>query len=393
MRPILSVAGNLKHPEVLQRYREVGADEVFFGPGTLFGSGRTEAQKTDENELATFVGECKRVGLATAILLNPACTGNREFSQEGAQAIVEMCNWINEYEIDWVTIGNPWFVNVFKELCPDVKIKISSHYHCDSIGKYDLFLDKLGVDMVVVPAFANKNFKLLREVAKRWGGERLEVMCTVPCITGCPYQTWHAPATAHGSQHWIPDSCDFPCHHDYATAPHVVVSSFFVRREDMRFYQELGIHTFKIGERFKAPELNVACIEYFRGGAREGLSNLLWPRGTVIDIDTDKLDGFYEVFFNEQCDGTKYNCTDCNHCIRYGQEAVVYGENHEAELGKKRLASHKGMFDGYVDLLNQAMGMSETEGQGDGAAEGEAKTEGELPHVHDGETCGCMAEE
>jgi hypothetical protein len=68
--------------------------------------------------------------------------------------------------------------------------------------------------------------------------------------------------------------------------------------------------------------------------------------------------------------------------VKHPEALQRYREaNHEAQLGDKRLSSHKGMFDGYVDLSKRAMGQPE----------GEAKEA--LPHVHEGEDCGCTAEE
>jgi collagenase-like PrtC family protease len=359
-RPYLSVASHANNTSALAAYKEAGADEIFFSPGSLFGSGRCGSatrQAVTDDSVAQHLTEAKRVGLGTTLLLNPLCSGNLEFTTEGAQAILQICNWINEYEVDWITVANPWFVAVFKEFCPSVKVRISSHYNCDNLGKFHLFLEDLGVDQVIVSQFANKDFNLLREVTKRWGGERLEIMCTVACITGCAYRNWHNPATGHTAQHDLPYECNHPCHTDISLDANVAVSSFFVRPQDLHFYQEIGINSFKIGERFAAPELNVDCIRYFRGnGPKSALSQLLWPKGTVVDVDPDELDGFYEIFASGQCDGKKVACHDCGHCGHYAEKAVKFDKSraHLVELEKK-VSSHHAAFDGYLDLIKRSI--------------------------------------
>jgi len=337
-------------------FKQAGACEIFAAVESRnFGSGRPKGASITYELLGEHFARARRAGLDTTLLFNPACSGNREFTDDGMREMVEVARFINDNRIDYLTVSNPWFVNAFRELCPAVGIKMSSHYNCDDWGKFKLLLEHLGVDIVIVSQFANKNFRLLREVIREYGAERLEIMCTVPCITGCPYRTWHAGAFAHADECPLPaEGSRFPCVNDIASHPNIAISSHFVRREDLKYYLDIGIDKFKIGERFAPNFLNVNCIRYYKGGPRTGLWDIIgreFGGAAFKKIRFDLMDGFYEPFFNEECDGTKYDCDDCDHCMKYAEKCLVHKDDFEPPPH----GYHKGYFGGYASDLKKRL--------------------------------------
>ena len=155
----------------------------------------------------------------------------------------------------------------------------------------------------------------------------MEILCCVPCITGCPFRDWHAMFSAHTNEMdlaFLREDCELverfpPCVFEMALHPQVLMASMFVRREDLAYYQQLGINRFKIGERmFRTPH-NVACARYYTKRMKVPSKRLIsfLFRDRVEKADLRAMDGFYEPFFNGQCDGTRYNCDDCGHCADY----------------------------------------------------------------------------
>ncbi len=325
-----SVAYNVMSSDTVDEYAISGASEIFAAPSyEHFGSGRPCAGTIPFESVERTFRRAKEVGLKTAMLFNPFSTANKEFTKEGKEEISKIANFVNGNDVDYITLCNPWFVDLFRKLCPKVKIKISSHYNCDSYSKFQFFLKHLDVDIVIISQFANKNFKLLREVTKEFGGDRLEVMCSVPCIMGCPYQPWHVTSASHDSCAPSPVAGNFPCQADIRERSHIAISSSFVRRQDLEYYRKLGINKFKIGERAAPGFVNLNCLQYYQGKNRDGLWELMTHGtfGAIEYIDFDKLDGFYDYFFSEKCDGVKYDCTDCDHCARYAKRAIKYRPN------------------------------------------------------------------
>lgn len=330
MKPYLAAAYNMDL-RCLHEYKNCGIDEIFAGASfpTNFGSGRLIHlyEPILYDKLGEHFQEAKRLGIKTTFLFNPACSGGKEWKPEGMHEIINVARFLNAFTVDYLVLSHPFLVNVFRRLCPDLKIKISSHYNVDNISKFKLFLECLDVDVVTVSQFANKNFTLLRTVVEAYGPHRLEILCSVPCIAGCPFRAWHAMSFAHANEADIvfrrQDSElkeHFPpCLFEMALHPNVLMSSMFVRREDLKYYQDLGINRFKIGERMYPTAHNIACARYYSHKMRKPSKQFIdfLFRSRVAEADLMAMDGFYEPFFNGDCDGTKYNCDDCGHCSDY----------------------------------------------------------------------------
>ena len=329
IKPHFSVACNVSDSECMAQCRAHGAAEVFAGPtSSIFGSGRVRGTDVSLDQVAVHFASARELGMETSLLFNAACTGNTEFSDQGQDEMIEVARFVNENKVSYITVSNPWLATVFKVLCPDSLIKMSSHYNCDNMGKFELLLEYLEVDVVVVSQFANKNFDLLRKVCKRYGPDRLEIMCTVACIPGCPYRTWHASSMAHGDHQPLPDEADsFPCLAEIAAHPQIAIATQFVRREDLQHYMDLGIRRFKIGERFAPNLLNLNCLRYYHGGRESGLWDIIGREfgGKVIrKFHFDRMDGFFDKFVSGDCDGTTYNCDECTHCLEYAKKCIEY---------------------------------------------------------------------
>ncbi|NOZ01828.1 MAG: hypothetical protein GXP54_08060 [Deltaproteobacteria bacterium] len=364
MNPYYSVAYNPADSMAVDRFSKAGANEIFAAVTSRnFGSGRPKGAEITYEMLAEHFGRAREIGLKTTLLFNPACTGNREFTEDGKRELVEVARFINENSIDYVTVANPWMINAFRALCPDAGIKISSHYNCDDWGKFRLMLEHLKADIVIVSQFANKNFRLLRQVIREYGADRLEIMCTVPCMAGCPYRTWHADAFAHADEAPLPEEANqFPCVNDIVSNPNIAISSQFIRREDLSYYLRLGIDKFKIGERFAPNFLNANCIDYYHGGPRTGLWDIIGKEfggAGLKRVHFERMDGFYEPFFNEECDGTKYNCNDCTHCMEYAERCLEF----KTDFDPPPRGYQRDYLKGHVADLRRRMDEDETKGQ------------------------------
>lgn len=368
MKPYIAAAYNMDIG-CIEKYKEYGVSEIWASvnfPSSLFGSGRIffkDDSKMEYEELGKHFTQAKKAGIKTSFLFNPPCTGNNEFTDEGMRAIVDIARFVNRYEVDFITLCQPFLVTAFRKICPDTKIKISSHYNCNNIGKFEFLLDTMGSDIVIVSQFANKNFKLLREVTRRWHPDRLEVMCTFPCIANCPYRLWHSQFVAHGNV--LPDEDHvpkeiYPCTFDIIHNMGIAMSAMFIRKEDMKFYQELGINRFKVGERKDSTKNNLATARYYLGMMEPNfVPPSLFRRflGSIYEeIDLRAMDGFYEKFVDEECDGMKFNCSDCPHCLEYAKKVFKY----KKDINIKTIPSNKEFFNNlflkkYVGKLEEAM--------------------------------------
>jgi collagenase-like PrtC family protease len=339
--PYFAMAYN-HDPSCMETYAKLGISEIWAGvymPGkSNFGSGRFQKTSFDKiidyDNLGKDFEKAKSLGLNLSFLLNPACSGNVEFTKQGMKEIKLIASFLKDYKVDYITLGQPFLAKAFKKLSPDTKIKLSSHYNCNSIGKFKFLLDDLDIDIVIVSQFANKNFRLLKKITQTWNPERFEIMCTVPCIMGCPIRNWHAQFYGHSTlledEDYIPPYV--PCLSETHHNKNIAVSAMFVRREDIKYYQRIGINKFKIGERRDPTESNIKCAEYYTNEISDYIP--FFRKSKVLNkINLKAMDGFYDYFFDEKCDGTKYNCHDCNHCDEYAEKVFTHTKKDIEELG------------------------------------------------------------
>lgn len=348
-KPYFTIAYN-HDSSCLEEYSKIGVDEIWAGvylpDSSMFGSGRFQRTSMDKSfgydELGKDFEKAKKLGLKTSFLLNPACSGNVEFSKEGMKEIKMIAGFLKDFKVDYITLSQPFLSKAFKKLAPNTKIKMSSHYNTNSYGKFKFLLDDLDIDIVVISQFANKNFKLLRKVTSNWGPERLEIMCTVPCVMGCPMRNWHSQFYGHSTSledaDYLPTipPCLAESHHN----KNVAVSAMFVRREDIRYYQELGINKFKIGERRDPSENNINCAKYFTNTLHDYVP--FFTKSKILNkMNLAALDGYYDVFFNEKCSGTEYNCKECNICGEYAEKVFTHSKD---DIEKLKLPESKDFF-------------------------------------------------
>lgn len=339
-KPYFTAAYN-HDSKCLEEYAALGVSEIWAGiympDDSHFGSGRF--QNSDVDRLVTYEDlgrdflKAKELGMNTTFLLNPGCSGNVEFTEGGIDEIKKIGEFLKKFKVDYITLAQPYLTKVFKKIAPEVKIKISSHYNVNSMGKFKFLFDDLESDIVIVSQFANKNFKLLKKVVKRWNPERLEIMCTVPCIMGCPMRNWHAQYYGHStkipSRDYLPPYV--PCLAESHYNKNIAVSAMFVRREDIKYYQKIGINVFKIGERRDHSEDNINCVKYYTNNTDNYIP--FFKKSTMLNkMDLSKMDGFYEKFFNEECDGTEYNCNDCDYCNEYADKVFPDWDKDIKEL-------------------------------------------------------------
>lgn len=340
MKPYFALAYNHDQSS-LEEIAKVGVSEIWAGvymPGqSNFGSGRFQRTSVDKvvnyDDLGKDFLIAKNLGIKTSFLLNPACTGNKEFTLAGMKEIKEIARFLNRYQVDYITIAEPFLSMPFKKLAPNTRIKLSSHYNVNNLGKMKFLFDDLNIDLIIVSQFANKNFRLLKKAVKQWSPEKFEVMCTVACIAGCPMRTWHGPFAGHSvdvsDQDFLP--LNMPCLAETHNSKTKALTSMFVRREDVQYYQQIGINKFKIGERRDNKEENLKTARYYL--QHDDQCNPFFKKSKVLNkMNLKAMDGFYDKFFNEECDCTEYDCHACSHCDDYAEKVFTHSESDIQEL-------------------------------------------------------------
>jgi collagenase-like PrtC family protease len=122
------------------------------------------------------------------------------------------------------------------------------------VSQAEYFL-RLGADAVILEE-GNRNFALIRGLAR--AGARVEILVNQTCIRECPFRAHHLNTSSlcsqpGGDRLWF----EFPileCGLEVVRDPRKLISSIWVRPEDLAFYEEAGAHRFKISGRNRSTD-------------------------------------------------------------------------------------------------------------------------------------------
>ncbi len=263
-----------------------------------------------------------------------------------------------------MTITNPYILmfvkKYFKE---DFKVRVSTFACIDSYtkAKYweDLGADYLCVDFVKV----NRDFKTLKYMVDNLKTAKIEILVTNSCLKNCPMIYTHTTGLSHASNkdknsNSYEDWSLFYCQKKELENIEEYIRSPWVRPEDIKFYENIGIEHFKITERGFPTEELVKRVKAYTDRKYEGnLLDLIQGHGVVakddlklqrqsvnsrkdiyeeirrvrglgrqrecerhIYIDNKKLDNFITFFIDNKCTG---NCNSCGYCNMIAKNVIT----------------------------------------------------------------------
>jgi collagenase-like PrtC family protease len=309
---------------------------------SIVGSGRASfaLPEVSMEQARLHIRKAHSLGIKFNYLLNASCMGNREFTDDGREKILALLDWLNECEVDMVTISLPYFVDIVKRYFPKIGVSISVTNRIDSVASVKIW-EAMGVDRIVLDPMKNRDFELLRAIRNATDCQ-LEVLMNSICVYGCPFLNYHYNIFAHGSQE---DDGKDAIQHRLATSYLVlkceqiklsdfseIIKSPFIRPEDIKVYRELGIQFFKVKGRATRTSAILETAKAYSEESYEG--NLLdivplipSSRGDdariiadpPIYVDNKKLDGFLDYFQSSKC---RTHCNKCSYCRGIAKKTV-----------------------------------------------------------------------
>ena len=309
---------------------------------SVVGSGRASfaLPEVSMEDAKDHIKKAHSLGIKFNYLLNASCMGNREFTTDGREKILDLLDWLNECEVDMVTVSLPYFVDIIKRYYPKIGVSISVTNRIDSVASVKIW-EGMGADRLVLDPMKNRDFELLRGIRNATRCE-LEAMVNTVCVYGCPYLNYHYNIFAHGSQE---QDGKTPVQHKLATSYLVIrceqiklndfseiIKSPFIRPEDINTYRDLGIGFFKIKGRASSTSAILETVkayaeEKYEGNLLDVIPLIPSSRGDEfhiladppIYVDNQKLNGFLDYFESSKC---RTSCHTCNYCKGIAKKAI-----------------------------------------------------------------------
>jgi collagenase-like PrtC family protease len=358
----LSVAANWD-PRLLDSLKGIpGIHSVYAkSDRDMIGGGRPSylLPKVDRQYVREYVNHTHKNRMKFVYLMNSQCLDNLEYTAEFQKKIIDELEWLSDIGVDYVTVSIPYLLQIIKKRFPALKVFVSVFANINSVQRA-VFYRELGADVITLPEYVNRDFKLLKQIRECVSCE-IQLIANMTCLFGCPYQLYHANIVSHASQAWHSskgfylDYCILKCTRKKISEPEELIKSRWIRPEDTHIYEKIGIDSFKIIERFDSTETLTRTVRaYIRqryGGNLADILNIktrsekqlpvdvqyfLQPDFADIRklqdmedtlylsgqyIDNRALDGFLEFFKNKNCYASA--CDECGYCRQIARKAVT----------------------------------------------------------------------
>ena len=340
--PVYEVYGKLKHDYI--------------------GGGRPDNHLKDI-EIDSFEKHVKKVrdaGIRFNYLLNGSCLGNMEQDEKWQKEFKNFLNYLKQVGVNALTISNPFILMLVKKYFPNDFYTRISTFECVDSYKKAKYWEELGADYLCVDFCSiNRDFKTLKYMVDNLEHAKVELLVTNSCLKNCPMIYTHTSGLSHASNKSKNKSYEdwglFFCQNYELKHLEEYIKSPWIRPEDIKYYEQIGIEHFKITERGFPTEWLLKRLKAYVDRKWDGnLLDLIQGHGVVeninnekketktrteiyneikrvrglgqprefdrhIFIDNSKLENFIKFFVEGKCTG---NCNKCKYCESFAKKAI-----------------------------------------------------------------------
>ncbi|MCU4139300.1 MAG: 23S rRNA C2501 and tRNA U34 5'-hydroxylation protein RlhA/YrrN/YrrO [Methanophagales archaeon] len=327
---------SIPHPGHFEALKEIVAvkeseglsevKEVFMGGSPdIMGSGRGVFHAPLISEIKEQTEFAHEHGLKMNIVMNSTCLSGNHLTHEGFKMFEWYFKQLNDAGVDAVTVAEPYLVELLRDFPMEVVVSCLAYVDSPHRAK---FYEELGADVITADTNINKNFDLLRGIVEAVDC-KVRVIVNEACLFKCPFRYAHYNVASHFSSlnkpKGTPIALDFyfdKCISFRLRDPSQLIKSAWIRPEDIRHYEEIGIHEFKLSGRTKTVAWILKCMRAYAKRSFKGnlLDILDCPQMLryVFHIENEKLEGCIEQW--KRC---KKICDECGYCNKIAENIII----------------------------------------------------------------------
>ena len=346
----------------------------FAGDGGGGGRANYMLAPVGRRRFESYVAAVHRRGLAFNYLINAACFGNQECTRHWQRNLNRLLDWLSDLDVEVITISIPFVLELIRARYPHFRTKVGVYAHVTTPQQAHHW-EALGADCITVESpCTNREFARLRAIRAAVNCD-LQLLANSNCLLSCPFAPYHALGLSHASQpgrSLYIDYCLLRCSLLRLAEPANYLRSEWIRPEDLRRYEEMGYHSFKLTERGAPSEVLLTRVrayaarryhgnlldltqpfghraarsqtqpaypklwelrEFLRPRQASPLRLLRWrelahemgmlyplQRDPPVIVDNRALDGFLDPIAERSC--AERDCSACGHCARIAARAV-----------------------------------------------------------------------
>ncbi len=251
--------------------------------------GRTAAIVPDfsMDQFKDYLKECQKNNLTFNYLINPLSLDQNMLDPTVGKQIREFIHTLYDIGVRAVTLNSPALIHYVKKNFPDMFVTLGLYAYPTKIQQIEYWRN-WGVDEITLDHCFNRRFDLLRQLLTQYKDTDLylRVIANNLCLRECPFRLAHGCFTGHSD----PDrsSIDYSlinCNYYKVTQPSRILSSEWIRPDDLHYYRELAEETgnrhfaVKLVDRTRTTDFIERVIRAYMEESYEGnlLDILNWP--------------------------------------------------------------------------------------------------------------------
>lgn len=305
------------HPGNIEEILALGPGHIYevyaAAPRNISPAGRRVDFPLSLKELKRQVRLAHQHKVRYNVLLNGSCMGGLEFSLMFRKKILNFISYLNDIEVDSVTVANPFLIDLIRKGSRKLEIIVGSFAEVTDPVKVERFRSR-GADRIVLHQNVYRNFEMLKAIRKSTEMP-LEIIPNQGCVNQCECFISHINMVAHSSI--VPEKeikafgdFDYPiksCRVKRQANPLEFLMSCFIRPEDLVMYEDMGFDIFKFaGRNGVSTEWMLNVIHAYTAREYVGnvfdLSSHVGASKKLCRLPNKALDGWYEhVGSNRDC--------------------------------------------------------------------------------------------
>lgn len=335
--------------------------EVFGSIKTDFlGSSRPSEilPETSLENIKKHIKLCHENKIKFNYLINAFSFKIKEFTPDFRKKVNDFVKKLEEYGVDALTIANPLLIETIRKNFPNMEICASTVCKIDTLRRIEWYED-MKVDRIILETDINRDFKLLKKIREQTNLD-LEALANLQCIFQCPNNTFDYLCDGFRSQEPQKEIFyNYPkikCSNIKLKNPIEFVKSPWIRPEDIKFYEKIGINLIKISGREASTPWLINAISAYANEKYTGnlfdlignqvisnigllpIDNLKKIKPLNIILENSELDGFLDFFVQGNC---TLECKKCKYCEKWSKKVKINPEERDSYIQRSDLLLDK----------------------------------------------------
>lgn len=302
-------------------------------------------------DFETFVKRVLDRGLIFNYTMNSPYPGSKKVLKEREKLIQQLVKHLEGIGISLVTISNPLIAEIVRSASTSIGIEVSTIANVESVTQIKAWHDRYNISGICTSLHRNRSFRFIQNAAAycRQNSIKLTLMANEFCSTGGARESYSTSCIFR-------ESCYF-CHAENETKKDDLLfrgypmsqcmasrasgaswlKCFFIRPEDLEFYQSIGVSQFKITGRTGSTNYLRTILEAYMRKEFDGNLLSLWKPLQTIRNGRGELEFTHKLFIDNKQLGRfldnwkknrSHNCSDelcgvtCTYCDEFYKDML-----------------------------------------------------------------------